>query len=126
MVPRQERASLLGVHPRFAWVVKMVAEGEIVLDLDEQVGKADRACARRQPAAHGGEVLCSLRLQLFSLVGLEAPARLVESDLAVVGDAFEKAIEGLCQAGSELPHRPPGLGGKTGSFPEVLPHLFPL
>ena len=37
----QECASLLGTHSSFARVVKMAAEGEIVLDLDEQVGKAD-------------------------------------------------------------------------------------
>ena len=34
----QERAGLLGIHSRFTRVVKVSAEGEIVLDLDEQVG----------------------------------------------------------------------------------------
>ena len=37
----QKPTGFLGVHSRFARVVKMVTEGEIVLDLDEQVGKAD-------------------------------------------------------------------------------------
>ena len=70
--------------------------------------------------------MCPLRLQLFSLVGLETPPRLVESDLAVVGDAVEKAIERLCQTGLELLGGLSGIGGKTGALPEALPHLFPL
>ena len=54
------------------------------------------------------------------------PALVVEGDLAIIGDAFEKVVEGLCQAGLELLGGLSGVGGKTGPLPEVLPYPFPL
>ena len=81
-----------------------------------------RAANQRRMAARSCK---PLRVKLFALIGLEAPAFLVKGDLAVVGDTFEKAVEGLCQAGLELLGCLPEFRRKAGAFPEVLPYLLP-
>ena len=100
----------------------------------------DRRTRRGCPCALPGTTACRHALRPFqpdprprppgtklpALIGLDAPALPVKGDLAIIGDTFENTVEGLCQAIPELLHCPPGIGGKLGPFPEVLPRLFPL
>ena len=51
----EQGADIPGVDPLLAGLLEADAEPEVVLDLDEQVGKADRAAAGVQPAVELGE-----------------------------------------------------------------------
>ena len=69
-----------GVDPFLARLLEVDAEPEVVLDLDEQVGQADRATAGVQPAVQLGEAVRLRRVGLLGRVRLEPPPVVVERD----------------------------------------------
>ena len=83
-------ADLPGVDPFLARLLVVDAEPEVVLDLDEQVGQADRATAGVQPAVQLGEAVRLRRVGLLGRVRLEPPPVVVERDLPVVSDTLQK------------------------------------
>ena len=67
----EQGADLAGVDLLLAGLLEVAAEPEVVLDLDEQVGKPDRAAASVQPAVQLGEALGLRRVGLLGRVRLQ-------------------------------------------------------
>ena len=95
-----------------AGLLEVDAEPEIVLDLDEQVGEADRATAGVQPAVELGEAVRLRRVALLGRVRLQSPPVVVERDLPVVSDTFQEPAERIRQARFQRLDRRVGVDGE--------------
>ena len=88
----EQRAHLPGVD-LLAWLLEVDAEPEIVLDLDEQVGRPDRAVAGVQPAVQFGEAGRLRRVEVLGRVLFQPPPVVVERDLPVVREKRRRLDE---------------------------------
>ena len=122
----QQRADLPGVDPFLARLLEVDAEPEVVLDLDEQVGQADRATAGVQPAVQLGEAVRLRRVGLLGRVRLEPPPVVVERDLPVVSDTLQEAVERVREPLLQALDRRAGVDGESGTRPERIADLLPL
>ena len=122
----QQRADLAGVDPLLARLLEVVAEPEVVLDLDEQVGEPDGATAGVQPAVQLGEAFRLRRVGRLGRVRLEPPPVVVERDLPVVSNTFQEAVERVREPPFQALDRRTGVDGESGTRPERLADLLPL
>ena len=121
----EQGADLAGVDP-LAGLLKVDAEPEVVLDLDEQVGQPDRAAAGVRPAVQLGETVRLRRVGRLGRVRFRPPPVVIEHDLPIVSDTVQEAVERIRQADLQVLDRRVGVAGQSGPRPECLADPLPV